>query len=75
MSLIYDRHKVPSLSRYHPEINADGTERHEICDGARFHVLSYALENGKPTTRCSEPRCEINKHGDIGAAIIARMRK
>ena len=48
-----------------PEYNADGTEKHIFCDGARFHVLSYST-NG---VRCSEPKCEMNKGLD---AIVGR---
>lgn len=40
-----------------PEYNEDGTEKHILCEGARFHVLSYS-SNG---AHCSEPNCEINK--------------
>lgn len=44
---------------YEPEYNADGSEKHIACDGARFHVVSYH-GNG---LRCSEKNCEINKRG------------
>ena len=40
--------------------------KHVACDGARFHVLSYSgyqdmLGRIHSRTRCSEPRCIINK--------------
>jgi hypothetical protein len=38
-------------------INPDGTVKHIIKDGSRYHVLSWS-EIG---THCSEPECEINK--------------
>lgn len=31
--------------------------KHVVCEGARFHVVSYST-NGP---RCSEPKCIINK--------------
>jgi len=48
---------VPDLHNYDPEYNADGTEKHITCDGARFHVLSWSSKGA----RCSEPKCEINR--------------
>jgi len=51
---------------YEPEYNADGTEKHICCDGARFHVLSYSADG----VRCSEPKCELNKRHN--AAVEAR---
>lgn len=41
-----------------PEYNDDGTEVHIVCEGARFHVISYIGGLGQ---RCSEPNCEINR--------------
>ena len=29
--------KTADLHNYEPEYNADGTEKHIICDGARYH--------------------------------------
>lgn len=43
---------------YIPEYNADGTEKHVVCEGARFHVLSWNTKDG---AICSEPNCEVNK--------------
>lgn len=57
MSLRYKNVQIVDLWRYTPEFNADGTEKHEVCSGARFHVLSYSSKG----VRCSEPNCEINK--------------
>ena len=37
--------------------NSDGTEKHIVCDGARFHVVTWDSKGAK----CSEPTCEINK--------------
>ena len=49
--------EVPDLWIYDPEYNDDGTEKHIVCDGARFHVVSWDA-NG---ARCSEPNCEMNR--------------
>lgn len=57
MGVIYDTIRVPNLHRYEREYNADGTEKHITCDGARYHVLSWDNKGA----RCSEPNCEINK--------------
>lgn len=57
MGIIHDTLKVPNLYRYEPEFNEDGTEKHIVCDGARYHVLSYSTHG----SHCSEPNCEINK--------------
>lgn len=43
------------------ERNPDGTHKHVICEGARFHVLSWGTEG----THCSEPDCEINKEHSL----------
>lgn len=69
MSLIYETRRRPSLFRWTREFNPDGSEKHEILDGARFHVLSYSTSG----TRCSEPNCEVNKYGDLGKAIVHRV--
>lgn len=34
--------------------------KHVICEGARFHVISYDNKGA----RCSEPMCIINKSRD-----------
>ena len=57
MGVIYDTVKVPNPYQYKKEFNQDGTEKHIVCDGARYHVISYTA-NGM---RCSEPNCEVNK--------------
>lgn len=49
--------KVPDLYHYEPEFNKDGTEKHIVCDGARYHIISYSTEG----ERCSEPNCEVNR--------------
>lgn len=52
----------PNLFQYERELNKDGTEKHIHCDGARYHILSWSMDNaGNVTTRCSEPKCEVNK--------------
>lgn len=56
MGVITRTIEVPDLNNYVPEYNDDGTERHIVCDGARFHVVSWS-QHGE---RCSEPNCEIN---------------
>jgi len=65
MGIIYDTIRTPNPYRYEPEYNKDGTEKHIVCDGARYHVLSYSLrrKDGKDyaEVRCSEPNCEINR--------------
>lgn len=62
MGVIYDTIKVPNLHQYEPEHNPDGTEKHIVCDGARFHVVSYHGDG----MRCSEKNCEINKRDRLG---------
>jgi len=57
MGIIYETFRRPNLITYEPEYNPDGSERHIVCEGARFHVVSY--NNKGP--HCSEPNCEINK--------------
>ena len=57
MGVIYETIKQPNLWHYRPEYNKDGTEKHIVCEGARFHVLSYSTQG----VHCSEPNCEINK--------------
>lgn len=58
MGILYEKvEKVPNLSNYSPEYNDNGTEKHIVCDGARYHVISYN-SNG---IRCSEPNCELNR--------------
>lgn len=56
--IYYDQQgRFPNLHRYEPEYNEDGTEKHIICNGARFHVLSWDSNGAK----CSEENCEVNK--------------
>ena len=57
MGVILETYTRPNLNRYNPEYNDDGIERHIICNGARFHVVSWDSKGEK----CSEPNCEINK--------------
>ena len=40
-----------------PEYNEDGTEKHIVCEGARYHV-PYWDSYGE---HCTEPNCEINR--------------
>jgi len=56
MGLINRLVKITDLWDYTPEYNADGTEKHVNCDGARFHVLSWSADG----QRCSCANCEIN---------------
>lgn len=35
--------------------------KHVVCEGARFHVISWVLVNGRVRRFCSEPNCIINK--------------
>ena len=42
-------------------LNKDGTEKHIVKDGARYHVLSWRLIGDKVVTRCSNENCEVNK--------------
>jgi hypothetical protein len=48
--------EMPNLHMYEPEYNENGTERHIVCDGARFHVLWWDARG----QHCSEPNCEVN---------------
>lgn len=57
MGIIRKQFEAIDLWRYEPEINPDGSEKHIVCEGARYHVISYSSK-GKI---CSEPNCEINK--------------
>ncbi len=58
--------------RYNLELNPDGSEKHVVCEGARYHVVSYGARQdpitGEVTSyrRCSEPNCEINhEHSQV----------
>ncbi|PHS71953.1 MAG: hypothetical protein COB22_05920 [Cycloclasticus sp.] len=61
---------IQDLHNYLPEFNPDGTEKHIVCDGARFHVLAYSVKS----ETCSCKNCEVNKHGSYFKARIARIR-
>jgi glucose dehydrogenase len=62
MGVIFNTVQVPDLWHYEPEYNSDGTEKHITCDGARYHVLSWAMmSNGNVETHCSCANCEINQ--------------
>lgn len=63
MGVIFETQTVqrPNLHRYEPEFNADGSEKHIVQEGARFHVLSYG---GPELVRCSCENCEINKRAE-----------
>jgi hypothetical protein len=74
VGVIMRKSEYPDLHRYEKEYNADGTERHILCDGARFHVTSWLMKNGEGVERCSEPNCEVNKHGSSAMAILARHK-
>ena len=57
MGIITRLIEIPDLYRYEPEYNEDGTEKHIVCEGAGYHVLSYDSQG----VRCSNSNCEINK--------------
>lgn len=57
MGIRYQTFQVPDLYSYDREYNEDGTEKHIMCEGARYHVLSYSTQG----VRCSEPKCEMNR--------------
>lgn len=59
MGAIYREVKTKVLDEwnYEREYNKDGSEKHIVADGARYHVLSYSNKG----VRCSEPNCEVNK--------------
>lgn len=55
--------KTPSDYPHLPTYNDDGSEKHVICDGARFHVLSWS---SRQSVRCSESGCEVNRQQGQG---------
>lgn len=57
MPIIFDTIKIPNLHRYIPEFNTNGTEKHIVLEGARFHVKSFTSKG----IRCSCANCELNK--------------
>ncbi len=61
MGIIIHTVEVPDLFRYRPELNPNGTEKHIVCEGARFHVVSWSLNRHGSVTRCSEKNCELNR--------------
>lgn len=73
MGVIMRKTEYPDLHRYEPEYNEDGTEKHIVCDGARFHVVSWSGGLDGARERCSEPNCEINRRGSMCAAMVARL--
>jgi hypothetical protein len=38
--------------------------KHVHCDGARFHVLSWYLCDGRAKIKCSEPDCIYNRENE-----------
>lgn len=64
MGLIKHKHTVETidLHNYDPEYNEDGTEKHIVYNGARFHVVSYTMLGQV----CSVKNCEINSIATIG---------
>lgn len=47
-----------------PRIKVNPDEKwikHVHCDGARFHVLSFAFVKGRCVEHCSEADCIVNK--------------
>ena len=61
MSIIMRTIEVPDLFNYLREFNEDGSEKHVVCDGARYHVLSYHGTTEGAAVRCSEKNCELNR--------------
>lgn len=61
MGILYRTTRTPDLHNYEREFNADGTEKHITCEGARYQVLSYSFSEDAATVRCSELNCEINR--------------
>lgn len=57
MGIIKRTIEVPDLHNYVPEYNEDGTEKHIILEGARFHV-PYWTSKG---CFCSVKNCELNR--------------
>ncbi len=53
---------------YKKEFNEDGSEKHVVENGARFHVVSY---NAKDGAVCSQPSCEINKKNLVSQEQVA----
>lgn len=49
--------REPTIYSYTPSYNPDGTEKHVICDGARYHVVWWDSDG----EHCSNKNCEINK--------------
>ena len=54
---------VPKTLTFHPEYEkcpdcGQKMEKHIVCEGARFHVLSW----GSDGKHCSAPNCEYNHH-------------
>lgn len=66
--------EYPNLHNYAPEYNKDGTEKHIVCDGAYFHVLSWGGGPNGVWTRCSEPNCEVNRPADSATNTSERYR-
>lgn len=62
MGIKYKTETYPDLYSYEPEYNEDGTEKHIVLDGARFHVISWDRKGAK----CSCGNCEINKRRKEG---------
>ena len=62
MGVIYDTIHVPNPFRYEREFTTDCSEKHIVCEGARYHVLRYSTKG----VRCSEPNCEINRSAENG---------
>jgi len=42
------------------ERNSNGHLKHIVCNGARFHVISWYGGTESCGRKCSEPECEIN---------------
>lgn len=57
MAIVLDPNDRKPLEPVPRIANPDGSIQHVICDGARFHVLSWSTLG----THCSEPDCEVNR--------------
>lgn len=63
-TIFLDPRELKSNPLRYPPCEPSGKQgfiKHVNCDGARFHVISWGLDNdGKVVERCSEPNCIIN---------------
>jgi hypothetical protein len=61
---------MKDIWEYKRKFNSDGTEKHVVKEGARYHVIAYDTLG----RICSESNCEINKERKkVENKIIPRM--